>query len=113
MGSRSRRHGEAQSPSKASETQAGSPVRTALPVLLGAVALLGEGLSLGGLLPGIGSRSSSVRSAGSQDFLTTGGSRPLPSFITPALASARKLVDARYSKIGSGTNTPLPPEMEE
>lgn len=29
------------------------------------------------------------------------------------LAATRKFIDARYSKIGPGTNTPLPPGMEE
>jgi len=30
-----------------------------------------------------------------------------------SLAATRKFIDARYSKIGPGTNTPLPPGMEE
>lgn len=30
-----------------------------------------------------------------------------------SLATVRKYIDAKYSKIGPGTNTPLPPGMEE
>jgi hypothetical protein len=30
-----------------------------------------------------------------------------------SLAAARKYIDAKYSKIGPGTDTPLPPGMEE
>ena len=30
-----------------------------------------------------------------------------------SLAAVRKYIDAKYSKIGPGTNTPLPPGMEE
>jgi hypothetical protein len=30
-----------------------------------------------------------------------------------SLAAARKYIDATYSKIGPGTDTPLPPGMEE
>lgn len=113
MGSRSRRHGEAQSPSKVPETQARSHVRIALPVLPGAVALRGVGLSLGEPFPGSGRGSSSFASAATQHSIADISSRSLPSFITPALASARRFVDAKYSKTGSGTNTPLPPGMEE
>ena len=191
MCSRSRRHGEAQSPSKASEThEAGFVTRGALPVLLGAVAVLGAGLWFGGLLPGSGSGSSNAPAANTQSTSSISRSQALPAFLTAAsprvrsayefaathaveltyipcycgcgqhsghksvrdcfilsqngssttydnhaagcdicvsivldvqaklgagqsLASVRSYVDGKYSKLGPGTNTPLPPGMEE
>ena len=190
MGSRSRRHGAAQSPSKASETQSGSTARAALPVLLGAVAVLGAGLWFGGLLPGFGGESASAPAANTQISTSNSRSQALPAFLTSAtprvrsayefaaghgdelayipcycgcgqhsghksvrdcfirsqtaggvtyddhgsgcdicvsivldvqsklgggqsLASIRSFVDGKYSKLGPGTNTPLPPGMEE
>ncbi len=190
MGGRSRRHGAAQSPSQASETQSGSIARAALPVLLGAVAVLGIGLWLGGFVPGFGGKSASAPTTNTQSSASTSKSQALPAFITSAtprvqsayqfaadhgaelayipcycgcgqhsghksvrdcfvrsqtagsityddhgsgcdicvsivldaqsklsarqsLASVRRFIDGKYSKIGPGTNTPLPPGMEE
>ncbi len=189
--SRSRRHSEAQSPSKASEThEAGFIARGALPVLLGAVAVLGAGLWFGGLIPGSGGGSSNSPTANTQSTASNSDSQALPAFLTSAtprvrsayafaashaaelvyipcycgcgqhsghksvhdcfirsqsgssityddhgsgcdvcvsialdvqaklgtgqsLASVRSFIDGKYSKLGPGTNTPLPPGMEE
>lgn len=90
MGSRSRRHGAAQSPSKASETrEAGFIARGALPVLLGAVAVLGAGLWFGGLLPGSGGGSSTSPAANTQSTTSINRSQALPAFLTSATPRVR------------------------
>jgi hypothetical protein len=191
MCSRSRRHGEAQSPSKASGTrEAGIVAQSALPILLGAVAVLGVGLWFGGLLPGSGSGSSGAPAASTQSTSNVSHSQALPSFLASAaprvreayafaadhraelayipcycgcgqhsghksvrdcfirsqagstiafgdhgsgcdicvsivldvqskldagesLTAVRSFIDGKYSEIGPGTDTPLPPGMEE
>jgi len=94
MCSRSRRHGQAQSPSKAlAAREAGFVARTAWPVLLGAVAVLAVGLWFGGLLPGSGNGASGAPAAGPQSSSTDRQSETLPSF----LASAAPRVRAAYA----------------
>ncbi len=189
MNSRSRRHGLEPSRTTAHTAPSGSRIRGILPVLAGAVAIIGAGLWFGGLLPpgGSGERPTAASAPASPAM-----SRPpsLPQFISAAtprvreayefaashgaelayipcycgcgghsghrnardcfvkqqtlsgityddhgsgcdvcvsivldvktmqsqgqsLAATRKFIDAKYSKVGPGTNTPLPPGMEE
>lgn len=189
MDSRSRRHGEAKSPSEAPDTRLSSRARGALPVLLGAVAVLGVGLWLGGLLPGFGGGSAPPPASTTRASTPGQQVQALPAFLTSAtprvrsaydyaashgaelayipcycgcgghsghrdvrdcfiqsqtaagityddhgsgcdicvsivldvksklaegqsLGAVRKFIDARYSNIGPGTDTPLPPGME-
>jgi hypothetical protein len=191
MCSRSRRHGEAQSPSRAPESrEAGFIARGALPVLLGAVAVLGAGLWFGGLLPGSGGGSTGAPASSTQSGSSISRSQALPAFLASAsprvrsaydyatghaaelayipcycgcgthsghqsvrdcfissragsaiayddhgsgcdicvsivldvqaklrdgqsLASVRSFIDGKYAKYGPGTDTPLPPVVEE
>jgi len=119
MCSRSRRHGQAQSPTKASGTrEAGVLAQSAPPILLGAAAERGTGLLFGGLLPGSASGSSGARAAHTQPTPRT--SRPQVLSARPttldngrSIASIRRFVDSKGSKVSPGMDTPLPPGMEE
>lgn len=197
MNSRSRRHGEAKSQAEVQEARIGSQVRRNLPVLLGAVAIVGAGLWFAGLLPPGGgaerpeaapasvsqstsnqSTSNGTTSGQLPRFVTAAGSRAQAAYEFAAghgaeleyipcycgcgdhsghrnvrdcfiktqtltsitydnhgadcyvcveivldvkaqlgegqpLAAVRSYIDGKYSKVGPGTDTPLPPGMEE
>jgi hypothetical protein len=119
MCSRSRRHGQAQSPSKASGTREADIVpQSAPPILLGAVAIHGAGLRFGGLLRRSGSASSGAPAAGTQSTSDISQTQALPAFPMKrddgeSLLAVRGFIDGKYSKIGPGTDTLLPPGMEE
>ena len=196
MNSRSRRHGEAKSQAEVQEARIASQVRRNLPVLLGAVAIVGAGLWFAGILPPGGgdkrheTAPASVSQSTSSQQSTSGQQQALPRFVTAAgsraeaaydfaagngaqleyipcycgcgehsghrsvrdcfiktqtltsitydnhgadcyvcveivldveaqlgegqpLAAVRSYIDGKYSKVGPGTDTPLPPGMEE
>jgi len=190
MNSRSRRHGTAKSHSEVPEARVTSQIRGTLPVLVGAIAIVGAGLWFAGLLPPGGGGEHGGAAPTSVSQAATSKQQALPRFITAAtprvraayefaashgaelayipcycgcgghsghrnardcfvkqetttgityddhgsgcdicvsivldvntklgedqpLAAIRKYIDGTYSKIGPGTNTPLPPGMEE
>lgn len=186
MSSRSRRHGEATSRFEALTSR----VRGGLPVLAGAVVIIGAGLWFAGLLPSLGGDDRPAAAPAAVSDTASSSSQTMPKFVTAAaprvreayeyaaahgaelayvpcycgcgghsghrdvrdcfikrvtasgityeqhgstcdvcvsivldaktmldggqpLTAVRKSIDAKYSKIGPGTDTPLPPGMEE
>jgi cytoskeletal protein RodZ len=105
MNSRSRRHGKAKSQSEASQAPISSIIRGAVPVLVGAIAIVGIGLWFAGMIPP-GGQDETAAPASSAQSSSQGHAQTLPQFLVAAAPRVRAAYDFASGHATSARTSP-------